>query len=270
MELKKSKIAELFKVTVLTVDNWERKGKIKRIENIDSLKYSIPSVLKMAKENILLLEEKKKILNDAKADSIAVYKALDIASGGNLSLIKQSIAQSFHGFLEAKFNNLVLDVLSNEISEHELIEFIHSQSNSNKEFIANIILKNMHADNRITTFLLAKLWVQKTRNGSLNYYESSLFSNINSFTLEDFKIFYDAFKTIHSHYVVGVSEITTSKENEFYITSFAKFKNLGIVRSADLVDGEFIIDESALKINFYKTPFSDTFFSYLNEFFDRD
>ena len=65
MELKKSKIAELFKVTALTVDSWERKGKIKRIENIDSLKYSIPSVLKMAKENILLLEEKKKILNEA-------------------------------------------------------------------------------------------------------------------------------------------------------------------------------------------------------------
>ena len=65
MELKKSKIAELFKVTVLTVDRWERKGKIKKIENIDSLKYSIPSVLKMAKENILLLEEKKKILNEA-------------------------------------------------------------------------------------------------------------------------------------------------------------------------------------------------------------
>ena len=65
MELKKSKIAELFKVTVLTVDSWERKGKIKRIENIDSLKYNIPSVLKMAKENILLLEEKKKILNEA-------------------------------------------------------------------------------------------------------------------------------------------------------------------------------------------------------------
>lgn len=65
MELKKSKIAELFKVTVLTVDSWERKGKIKRIENIDSVKYSIPSVLKMAKENILLLEEKKKILNEA-------------------------------------------------------------------------------------------------------------------------------------------------------------------------------------------------------------
>lgn len=48
----------------------------------------------------------KKVFNNKKADSIAVYNALDIASGGNLSLIKQSIAQSFQGFLEAKFNNV--------------------------------------------------------------------------------------------------------------------------------------------------------------------
>lgn len=212
----------------------------------------------------------KKTLNEVKADAIAIYNALDIASGGNLSLIKQSIAQTFQGFLEAKFNNLVLDVLSNHISENELMEFIHSQSESNKEFISNIILKNMHADNRITTFLLAKLWIQKIRNRSLDYYESSLFININTLTYEDFKIFYDSFQIIHAHYVVGVLETTTSKENEFYIISFTKFKNLGLLRSADLVGGEFIIDESALKINFYKTPFSDTFFSYLQEFFDRD
>lgn len=48
----------------------------------------------------------KKIFNSRKADTIAVCNALDIASGGSLSLIKQGIAQTFQGFLEAKFNNL--------------------------------------------------------------------------------------------------------------------------------------------------------------------
>lgn len=211
----------------------------------------------------------KKMLNEVQADAIAIYNALDIASGGNLSIIKQSIAQTFQGFLEAKFNNLVLDVLSNDISETELIEFIHSQSDANKEFISNLILKNMNADNRISTFLLAKLWLQKIKNGSLNYYELSLFTNINTLTYEDFKIFFDVFQNIHQHSVKDVFETTTSDANEFYVTSLTKFDNLGIIREADLIGGNFVIDENSLKINFYKTPFSDIFFGYLQEFFEN-
>lgn len=191
----------------------------------------------------------KKMLNEVQADAIAIYNALDIASGGNLSIIKQSIAQTFQGFLEAKFNNLVLDVLSNDISETELIEFIHSQSDANKEFISNLILKNMNADNRISTFLLAKLWLQKIKNGSLNYYELSLFTNINTLTYEDFKIFFDVFQNIHQHSVKDVFETTTSDANEFYVTSLTKFDNLGIIREADLIGGNFVIDENSLKIN---------------------
>lgn len=213
----------------------------------------------------------KKILNEAKADAIAVYKALDIASGGNLSLIKQSIAQSFQGFLEAKFNSLVLDVLSNDISEDELMEFIHSQSDGNKEFISNLILKNMNADNRITTFLLAKLWVQKMRNGSLNYYESSLFANINTLTAHDYEVFYDSFLNISLYQnKENMFQTTTLPENGHYITSLNKFKSIGIIADIGAFDGGSIIEENNLKISFLKTPFSDIFFGYLQEFFESN
>ncbi|MEW5832978.1 MAG: hypothetical protein AB1763_09090 [Campylobacterota bacterium] len=213
----------------------------------------------------------KKILNEAKADAIAVYKALDIASGGNLSLIKQSIAQSFQGFLEAKFNSLVLDVLSNDISEDELMEFIHSQSDGNKKFISNLILKNMNADNRITTFLLAKLWVQKMRNGSLNYYESSLFANINTLTAHDYEVFYDSFLNISLYQnKENMFQTTTLPENGHYITSLNKFKSIGIIADIGAFDGGSIIEENNLKISFLKTPFSDIFFGYLQEFFESN
>ena len=213
----------------------------------------------------------KKILNEAKADSIAVYNALDIASGGNLSLIKQSIAQTFHGFLEAKFNNLVLDILSNEISEDELLEFIHSQSENNKEFISNLILKNMHADNRITTFLLAKLWTQKIRNGSLNYYESSLFANINTLTRHDYEVFYDSFLNISLYQnKENIFETTTSPDNKHYLTSLNKFKSIGIIADVGGFDGGSIVEEGSLKTTFLKTPFSDIFFGYLQEFFESN
>lgn len=213
----------------------------------------------------------KKIFNSRKADTIAVCNALDIASGGSLSLIKQGIAQTFQGFLEAKFNNLVLDVLSNDIREDELIAFIHSQSESNKEFISNLILKNLHADNRITTFLLAKLWVQKMRNGSLNYYESSLFSNINTLTVHDFEVFYDSFRNISFYQNrQNMFETTTSPENEHYITSLNKYKSIGIIADIGAFDGGSIVEEAQLKINFLKTPFSDTFFEHLKEFFENN
>ncbi|MDP3265614.1 MAG: hypothetical protein Q8M39_02170 [Sulfuricurvum sp.] len=212
----------------------------------------------------------KKVLNETKADAIAVYSALDIATGGNLSLIKQSIAQSFQGFLEAKFNNLVLDVLSNAISEDELIAFIHSQANSNKEFISNLILKNMHADNRITTFLLAKLWIQKMKNNSLNYYESSLFANINTLTAHDYEVFYDSFLNISLYNNrQDIFQTTTSSGNEHYTTSLNKYKSMGIIADTGAFDGGTLVKDNNLEINFQKTPFSDIFFEYLREFFER-
>lgn len=212
----------------------------------------------------------KKIFNNRKADAIAVYNALDIASGGNLSLIKQSIAQTFHGFLEAKFNNLVLDVLSNDIREDALMEFIHSQSDGNKEFISNLILKNMHAENRITTFLLAKLWIQKMKNGSLNYYESSLFANINTLTAHDYEVFYNSFLNISLYNDrENIFQTTTSYGNEHYSTSLNKYKSIGIIADSGAFDGGTLVRDNNLEINFQKTPFSDIFFEYLREFFAR-
>ena len=143
----------------------------------------------------------------------------------------------------------MLDVLSNDIREDELIAFIHSQSESNKEFISNLILKNLHADNRITTFLLAKLWVQKMRNGALNYYESSLFSNINTLTVHDFEVFYDSFRNISFYQNrQNMFETTTSPENEHYITSLNKYKSIGVIADIGAFDGGSIVEEAQLKI----------------------
>ncbi|MDD3343088.1 MAG: hypothetical protein PHR87_05870 [Sulfurospirillaceae bacterium] len=57
----------------------------------------------------------KKVGNDLKADAIAVLHALNIASGGSLSLIKESIIKSYQGFLDAKFNNLIIDMTDNNV-----------------------------------------------------------------------------------------------------------------------------------------------------------
>lgn len=132
----------------------------------------------------------KKIYNNRKADTKAVYRAIDAANGGAFSIIKESIVKSYQGFLDAKFHNLIVDISDNNVSTDGLLDFINSKSHKDREFMSNLIIKNLHADNRITIFILAKLWANKIKNGSLNYYESSLFTNINTFTHEDFEIFY--------------------------------------------------------------------------------
>ena len=65
MELKKSAIAKMFGVSILTVDNWEKQGKINRIENQKDLRYDLKSVLSMAEQSIFKIENKRLILEKA-------------------------------------------------------------------------------------------------------------------------------------------------------------------------------------------------------------
>ncbi|MCD8476762.1 MAG: hypothetical protein LRY68_01465 [Sulfurospirillum sp.] len=174
----------------------------------------------------------KKIGNDLKADAKAVYHAIDAANGGTLSIIKESIAKSYQGFLDAKINNLILDMSDNNVSRDELIDFINSKSHKDREFMSNLIIKNLHADNRITIFILAKLWATKIKNGSLNYYESSLFTNINTFTYEDFQCFYELWKNKSVIETSGYFHYTLQPQQEFYCDVQQKLFGLGILTQA--------------------------------------
>ncbi len=214
----------------------------------------------------------KKIGNDLKADANAVFHALDIASGGSLSLIKESIVKSYQGFLDAKFNNLILDMADNNVSTDELIDFINSKSHKDREFMSNLIIKNLHADNRITIFILAKLWANKIKNGSLNYYESSLFTNINTFTHEDFEIYYFAMQNIHpSEKKINSMApfISVTLDKEHYIFAIDKFCSFGILQRAHTLDGRYDKKEDEIKIFFLKTPYSDTLYQILDEYFQN-
>lgn len=133
----------------------------------------------------------KKFSINRKPDVLATIATADIVSGGIISLAISSGIKVYRAEIEAKLRNLIIDVTMNGLHESELNSFINNASEKDREFIGNLIQKSLFSDNRLTTFLLAKLWVQKMRNGELNYYESSLLANINSLTYEDYKIFYN-------------------------------------------------------------------------------
>lgn len=213
----------------------------------------------------------KKMGNDLKANVKAVYHALDIVSDGSISLIKESIAKSYQGFLDAKFSNLILDMVYNNVTTEEFLRFINSKSHSDREFMNNLIIKNLHADNRIKIYILATLAANRIKNGSLNYYESSLFTNINIFTDEDFKIYYFAIQHIHPSEKKLNSMapfISIPLENEHYIFAIDKFCSFGILQTANTMDGRYDKKDNEIKIFFIKTPYSDTFYHILDEYFN--
>ncbi|AOO66347.1 hypothetical protein [Sulfurospirillum halorespirans] len=212
----------------------------------------------------------KKIGNKAKANLNNTYQVIDFVTGGTLSLFVQTIIKSHQGYIKEKFDNLLLDLANNEINDEELLDFINSQFQSDREFLSNMLIKNFHADNRITIFILAKLWANKIKNGSLNYYESSLFTNINTFTYEDFKIYYFAIQHIHPSEKKLNSMapfISIPLEDEHYIFAIDKFCSFGILQTANTMDGRYDKKDNEIKIFFIKTPYSDTFYQILDEYF---
>lgn len=212
----------------------------------------------------------KKIGKDLKADAKAIYHAIDAANGGAFSIIKESIVKSYQGFLDAKFYNLIVDVSDNNVSTEELIDFINSKSDKDREFMSNLIIKNLHADNRITIFILAKLWANKIKNGSLNYYESSLFTNINIFTHEDFKIYY--YCLMHTAQIEKnkVFYSLVPKEKEYYVFAIDKFRTIGMLDDANIIfDGRYSKEKHGFKIYFLKTPYSDILYQILTTFFQN-
>ncbi len=212
----------------------------------------------------------KKIYNNRKADTKAVYRAIDAAVGGSISIVKESIAKSYQGFLDAKINNLILDMADNNIETDELINFINSKSHEDREFMSNLVIKSLHSDNRITTFLLAKLSKNKIKNGSLNYYESSLFTNINTFTHEDFGIYHYAIQHLIQPEKIKMSPyILVPLEDEHYILAINKFCSFGILQTAYTVEGSYHKEENQIYIFFFKTPYSDTLYQVLDEYFKK-
>ena len=85
----------------------------------------------------------KQVGNSIKARSNNDYQAIDFSPGGTLSLFVQSMLKSHQGFIKEKFDNLLLDLANNEISDEELFDFINdTKLQSNREFLSNMLIKN--------------------------------------------------------------------------------------------------------------------------------
>jgi hypothetical protein len=213
----------------------------------------------------------KKMENNITADAKAIYHAIDIAFGGSLSLFVQACIKNYQGFIKEKFDNLLHDLANNDIQKKELFDFINNTKlQSTREFLSNLLIKNFHADNRITIFILAKLWANKIKNGSLDYYESSLFTNINTFTHEDFKIYHTCLTNPKEHKtgeVVNYYFMSVSLDKEYYSCALDKFISFGFLHKPLLANGGHNKTEKDVVLSFFKNSYSDTLYQILDEYF---
>jgi len=184
---------------------------------------------------------------------------LDTALGGYVSSVISAVSSIYQGRIEAKFENLILDVLSGGVTQNELDEFIQKASKEEREFISNIVLKNIQSDNRLTTFLLARLLIQEMKNGKLTSYEQSFLTNINIFSAMDYELLLKIIKLAkrNENQVYFVQD-----GNDYIETVISKFKSVGVLKeSHDIYIG------SSLAKSFMKTEYTNQFLNYLIEFF---
>ena len=127
---------------------------------------------------------------------------IPLAKGTKNILKDNEIVKGFLGFrTELIKNKLSLYIeFINQNSEEELIDFIEKLSSEEKTFFIETINKVIDLDDSLQIYIMAYLTKRFKKNKELNYYEKQLFYNINTFSEDDFKIYFFMYKENVSEY----------------------------------------------------------------------
>ena len=170
-------------------------------------------------------------------------------------------------------------------SEKDKLNFIQNLKENEKVFFVETVNKIIDLDDSLQNYMMSCLVTQYKQNGDLNYYEKKLYYNINSFSEDDFKIYFCIYKKhienmktqgYLSDSMILVNEQYTNK-NIIY-TSLLRFSSIGILllKSKSEREEEIIkYDHSDMKIKtieyFEITDYSKHLFNYLEIYFkDND
>ncbi len=183
----------------------------------------------------------------------------------------ESIIASYDKFMGERFLFRLEEFTRchSEISDQAKAKFYDNLSNNkqNGNYLYEFIEKARTTTYELHAKLLARLSVELVKNGNLNYYESTLLSNIN--TLNDLDL-------IKIHKELKECNFVNGRPNRFKIqtsqeySSFQKALQLGIFekkeRTVAVLSGERKIPEKEVKTKLYKiNEFTEKFFRMLDE-----
>lgn len=174
----------------------------------------------------------------------------------NILIDNNEVIKSFlifkTAFIEHKLSQYIEFINQNQ--EEKILDFIENLSSEEKTFFIETINKVIDLDDSLQIYIMAFLTKQFKENDELNYYEKQLFYNINTFSEDDFKIFYCLFKKKISENKNYIYLYDTYIQKEIIEISLKKFTSFGLLK------------ENSPK-NFYDTQYSIKLYDCLNSYF---
>lgn len=124
------------------------------------------------------------------------------------------------------------------ISKEEIADFIKSLDGSHKDIIGAMIEKVFHANYDIYVCLYRFIYERYLNNGTLDYYDHTLFSNMEQFTSLDFEVFWYQVNNNQMEISLFDKNLTVewkiNKKVEMDILSIKKFISLGLLQQSDI------------------------------------
>jgi hypothetical protein len=185
-----------------------------------------------------------------------VKKAVNTATVGTVDI--------FEIFILNKREQNFRKLLENIGDMEKLKKSINSANKKQKDFMMQALIKTANLENDIQIFIMSRIIESTIPNSKLNYYESSLFANINSFTVEDFEGFYEIWSnkttTEQGYYYFQLSD-----GEEFYVDIQNKLFNMGVIEKPTGLLGTPAQERRMYA--FDGTGFSEYLFMLLEEYF---
>lgn len=132
-------------------------------------------------------------------------------------------------FMENKISQFLKYI--EEEQDNSILDFINNLNENEKVFFIETVNKIIDMDDLLQMYILSQLTDSFKNNGKLNYWEKSLYYNIDKISEDDFLLFFDFIDTleepIKSKVIYGLSK-DTKDENVIMIKKLESIGILGI------------------------------------------
>ncbi|MBL1242812.1 MAG: hypothetical protein COA39_000170 [Sulfurimonas sp.] len=168
-------------------------------------------------------------------------------------------------FMENKISIFLKSIQDDENID---IKFIEDMNDNENVFFTQTINKVIDLDDSLQIYILSYLTKQYMKNKELSYYEKQLYYNIDTFTNDDFEIFYSMYKENKlSDKHKRIRLISLDKKKEILDISLKKFSNIGLLNFK--ITFEKDQQPECFEVSDYSRKLYDCLCSYQDDLFNK-